>query len=452
VNPFDTAYSWAAFMVVATVAWLAAALLVQRHPEWGRWTRRLILIAVVLRVIGAAARYEVFFRFYDAGGDAVGYYVVGLTYAKSFWNLDFAIVLDRSLWWVGQWWGSQFLRFVSGAVLTLIGPSMRGEFLVFSLFSLAGLLLFGRAYRRSFPWAPLERYLAWILLLPSLWFWPSSVGKEAFVLLCMGMVAAGHAGDGKKPNWLLMATGLGLAFCVRPHVAAVLIGAVGASQWLAKRQIRGPGDVARTVLVGVLVVVVGVAALERLGVDQVDLEGVQEFMEHRADMTAIGGSAIGSRGGGMSDVPMAFVNILFRPFPWEAHHAFAMLSSLEMVLLWALAFRRRRTLKEALRGWRQNRLLTFALVFSLVYVLMIGLVFHNLGIISRQRVLVFPFLFLILEAQPVPVRRRAPQVAPAPVRRRPQPGRRPPPGPAEIPEGGERPPERLREAGRPGRS
>jgi hypothetical protein len=450
VNSLDTAYSWAAFMVLATVAWLATALWVQRHSEWGRWTRRLILIAVVLRVIGAAARYEVFFRFYDGGGDAVGYYVVGLTYAKSFWNLDFAIVLDRSLWWVGQWWGSQFLRFVSGFVLTLIGPSMRGEFLAFSLFSLAGLLLFGRAYRRSFPWAPLERYLAWILLLPSLWFWPSSVGKEAFVLLCMGMVAAGHAGDGAKPNWLLMGTGLGLAFCVRPHVAAVLIGAVGASQWLVKRQIRGPGDVVRTVLVGVLVVVVGVAALERLGVDQVDLEGIQEFMEDRADMTAIGGSAIGGSSG-LSDVPMAFVNILLRPFPWEAHHAFAMLSSLEMVLLWAFVFRRRRTLKQALLGWRQNRLLTFALVFSLAYVLMIGLVFHNLGIISRQRVLVFPFLFLILEAQPVPARRRVPKAAPAPGPRRPDRGRRPPPRPAELPGGDERPREGLREAGRSGR-
>lgn len=395
----DTVYNWLGFLIVAALAWVVTSVVLQRHPEWARRTHQVILLGVFLRVVGSFARYQVFFQFYDGGGDATGYYVAGVEYAQSLRDLNFAVLLDRSMWWVGRWWGTQFVRFVSGFVITLIGPSMRGEFLVFSLFAFGGLVLCGQAFNRSFPWIPRWRYLSWLLLWPSLWFWPSSVGKEAFILLCIGLATAGHVGSGRSPNWLLFGAGVGLAFCVRPHVAAVLVGAAVASNWLTTRQLRTPADVARLVVVALLSLVVGFAALQRFGVEQVDLEGVQEFMEHRATLTVTGGSAI-EGSGGLVDIPMAFVNILVRPFPWEAHHVLALSSSLEMVVFWFLVWRRRAVLRQALVGWRENRLLTFSLVFALGYVLMIGMVFHNLGIIARQRVLVFPFLFVLLEAAP----------------------------------------------------
>lgn len=399
-------YNWVGFLVVASLAWLVTAIFVQRRTAWSRRAKQIILLGVFLRIVGAYARYEVFFQLYDGGGDATGYYVAGLEYARSIRDFEFGILLDRSLWWVGKWWGTQFVRFVSGFVITLIGPTMRGEFLVFSLFAFAGLMFFTRAFNHTFPWVPHWRYLAWILLWPSLWFWPASVGKEAFVLLCIGLAVAGHVGSGRSPNWGLFGLGVGLAFCVRPHVAAVLVGAALASNWLTTRQLRTPADVVRLVAVAVLSLVVGLSALQRMGIEQVDLEGVQEFMEHRADLTTTGGSAIGTSGGGLADAPMAFVNILFRPFPWEAHHPLALFASLEMVLFWLLVWRRRKALRGVLKDWRKSRLLTFSLVFALGYILMIGLVFHNLGIIARQRVLVFPFLFLLLEATPWPERQR----------------------------------------------
>lgn len=395
----DTFYNWLGFVIVAALAWVVASVALQRHPEWARRTHQIILLGVFLRIVGAYARYEIFFQFYDGGGDATGYYVAGVEYAQGLRNLDFGILLDRSLWWAGRWWGTQFVRFVSGFVVALIGPSMRGEFLVFSLLAFIGLVLCGRAFHRTFPWVPRWRYLAWVLLWPSLWYWPSSVGKESFILLCVGLATAGHIGSGRSPNWLLFAAGVGLAFCVRPHVAAVLIGAALASNWLTTRQLRTPADVARLIVVAVLSLAIGLAALDRFGVEQVDLEGVQEFMEHRAGLTAKGGSAIATSGG-LVNIPMAFVNILVRPFPWEAHHVLALVSSLEMIAFWFLVWRRRAVLRQALVGWRKNRLLTFSLVYAVGYVLMIGLVFQNLGIIARQRVLVFPFLFVLLEAAP----------------------------------------------------
>ena len=260
-------------------------------------------------------------------------------------------------------------------------------------FAFGGLLFYGRAFQRAYPWVRPERYLVFVLLWPSLWFWPSSVGKEAVILLALGLTAAGHVGDGRRPNWWLLAAGIGLAFAVRPHVAAVLTVSAALSSWFLAQ--RKGGSLPRTILVALLALVVTVGALQRLGVDA-DVDSVQDFMQQRAQMTSTGRSEIEVSSGGWSSVPLAFVNILMRPFPWEAHHALAMVSSLEMVALWFLVWRRRKNLWQALRQWNRNRFLSFALIFTFFYVLMIGLVFFNLGIIARQRGQVLAFFLAVV--------------------------------------------------------
>ncbi len=55
---------------------------------------------------------------------------------------------------------------------------------------------------------------------------------------------------------------------------------------------------------------------------------------------------------------------------------------------------------EAVRTWRSHALLRIAVPFILVYTASLGLMVVNLGIIARQRIFLFPFLFLLLEAAP----------------------------------------------------
>ena len=124
------AYELVAFLLLALVVLAAGVMLTGRRPDLAPVVRNLLLAGLALRVVGSTLRYEVFFRFYDGGGDAGVYYYLGLFYAEHLRALDFGILLDRSLWAVGQWWGTQFVRFISGFVLSLIGPSLRAEFLV----------------------------------------------------------------------------------------------------------------------------------------------------------------------------------------------------------------------------------------------------------------------------------------------------------------------------------
>ena len=61
----------------------------------------------------------------------------------------------------------------------------------------------------------------------------------------------------------------------------------------------------------------------------------------------------------------------------------------------------------ALRNWRSHPVLRVGLPFIVLYSISLGMLVVNLGIIARQRVFLFPFLFYFLEAVPAVSRKRA---------------------------------------------
>jgi hypothetical protein len=92
------------------------------------------------------------------------------------------------------------------------------------------------------------------------------------------------------------------------------------------------------------------------------------------------------------------VNVLFRPFPWEAHNLSAAVSALEILLMWGILWVRRRQLYGLARIWRRHRVVRFGVVFVAIYTVALGLNFANLGLIARQRTLMLPLFFLVVEA------------------------------------------------------
>jgi hypothetical protein len=234
-----------------------------------------------------------------------------------------------------------------------------------------------------------------VLYWPSLCFWPSTIGKEALILLALGLVVTGWHGNGRSLTVPPLVGGLGLALLIRPHIAMLLSVAIAAAEWLgpvarwsAKRLIRA----------GILVVLAGLAvtaSLDRLGVET-DIDAVADFAEDRAGRTRTGGSQIEVTGGPTA-VPMAFVNVLMRPFLWEARNPVMLLSAIELLAMWAMAWPRRQVWIEMMARWRESRLLLFAVPAALMLILFYGAFVSNLGILARQRVVVFPLLFMFLE-------------------------------------------------------
>lgn len=386
-----------------------------------------IAAGLLLRIVGAILRYVVLFAVYHGNGDAVVYFTRGLELTQLFWQGDINGLLNLDTFH-GEFAGTNFMQFPSAAVLMITGPSMLGEFIMFSLISFAGLACFVTAYRRTFPNASPWGYAAWVFLFPSLWYWPSSVGKEAFLMLGFGMAALGYAGDRGRVRWLPLATGALIVLATRPELAVILLVAFVLAQW-----ITNPGRwSAGRVLQAAVIVCVGSVGIfyttKMVGIASLNVDEVQTFVGTSSSRTLGGGSAIESVSLSPLGLPQALVNVLMRPFPWDSKSPLVLASSAEIVLLWVIIFFRRKRVAEAFRQLRTHRLLTLAVTFIPLYALALGFFVNNLGVIARQRVFLLPFLFAIIESQrrvaaaapaqqTVPIQQRRPVQVPQQLRR-----------------------------------
>jgi hypothetical protein len=396
---------WLSFALVGLVALAIGARLGSVREL--RTVRHVILAGVGLRIIGVFARYAMIFDLYGGSSDAISYFQAGRDIA------DHLHVLDFSFLGSGQpgehEWGTQAMRYASGFIIAIVGPSMRGAFLAFSVAAFAGVICVILAFARANTSAPLKRCALLLCCWPTLWFWPSSIGKEAVLLLAVGLITLGYVGRRERIRWVPLLAGLALALAIRPHLAGVLAISISGAEWFSRAW--SARRLSQSVLATAVTVGLLVTALNFLGLSGAGLGALRNFVRDTAERTDQGGSAFVRAASPVVAIPMAFVNTLVRPLPFEAHNPMAFMASLEMMGFWALVIRSRRRFRCALRLWRTNRLLRFATLFALLYVLMIGVTFQNLGIIARQRALVMPALLLLLAttpSDPVPHRRAAP--------------------------------------------
>lgn len=418
-----TAFEWPGFVLASMVAIIIASALNRRFlprrfqgPGMG---------AILLRILGSLLRVFVLFTFYKGIGDSWGYFTAGLRYGPSIWHLDFWFLRPDSGWWAHRWWGTQMVRFISGIVVAMVGPTMRGEFVIFALMSYVGLVLIYRAFLNAYEGRDSVRYFRWLFLWPSLWFWPCSAGKDAVCLLAIGLVVYGFAGDKTKIRFAPVLAGLGLSGVVRPHVAVLLILTAGTVHFFSAKKRKGRGFAIQAVLIAVISVVVVQHAVKGLGIEETDMEGVEDAISARAHHTSTGGSAVDTAPSGILGVFVGYANVLLRPFPWEAHSVSTLMAAGEMGIYWFMVFRRRKDVWRTVKSWRSERLLCFSFVFTAAYSLILGLAISNLGIVARQRTAVFPFMFLILsltpqkvegQAEPVPESLPRPRLSPLVIR------------------------------------
>lgn len=392
---------WLAFAVLGVLALVGGGLWAQRFlsPKLAG----LFIAGLALRLLGSTARLGVIREVYSGVGDSTMYFEFGRSYAESIRSLDFGFALG---WGSinGQWWGTQFIRTITGFVVFFTGESLRAGFLAFSLFAFLGLVLCVLAFGVVFGEEAELKFARWVWLWPSLCFWPSSIGKDALMLLGAGITLWGYIGKGRS-RWLVVVGGLALLGAIRPHVAAVTACALLAAEFF------GPGTFTVRRMLGV--VVAGVIALysirtglTQMGLGDSDIEGVTEHFEMRAGRTEQGGSKIATTSG-LASLPMAFINVLARPFLWEAH-GIALLSALEMTVFWVIVLSRWRTAWPFFKDWRSNPFTRFGIVFVIGMALMYGLAFSNLGIIARQRSIILPYLLtlvtgVLFQSEPAPL-------------------------------------------------
>jgi len=370
-------------------------------------------------VVGAISRYYMVDAVYG-GGDSRRYNAAGNELAEPFRQGVFEDL--------GKITGTRFIEILTGVVQAVIGQTVVGSFLVFSAFGFVGLCLLYLAFCEALPQGN-RRVYRWLLFLtPTMWFWPSSIGKEAFILLCVGATAYGFARmlNGHLGGIAPAAVGVWGAAVVRPHIALMLVlpmaAALPPALWGRPRDPASPAGERPTRPVGRLVVpLLALAALPVLldvaetffGIEGLNLESAQEVRDDVTRRTSQGGSEFTAPD---SSTPFGFAaavgTVVLRPFVWEAR-GIQILTATESLLFAGLLGFVVVTRGAALLASFNERWPRYALTFVLAYAWGFAVV-NNFGILARQRSLMFPFLFVLIAA----AWRKRPEQEPGITRRR----------------------------------
>ncbi len=389
----------AAGLSLVTLPLLALVLRREEDP----WIRVIITLGIVGKIAGSIARYYVAFVVYEGSADALRYVRAGEEYAAHFLGGDLSPIGD------GRFVGTPVLEYLTGIVVTLTGPSLLGAFLVFSWLSFWGLYGFYRAFRIAVPDGDARRYALLVFLLPSLLFWPSSLGKEAWILACLGLAAYGAARMLTRSGGYAaaLAGGFGVAI-IRPHIALLLFAALAAGYLRRTRGERAPlfGPVPQAVGVVALLAVmfVGLQQVEEFfGVEE-ETDGVadtaEQILDFTTDRTATGGSEFDAAPiENPLQFPEAFVTVLFRPWPTEADNAQMLLTALESLVLLGFVALSWRRIRAAMRQAWSNPYIRMALVYTIGFIIAYAAI-ANFGILARQRAQLYPFFLVLLSVRP----------------------------------------------------
>jgi hypothetical protein len=389
--------------ILAAIAF--GQVLARRHPD-EPWLPSLLVTAVVVKLGASILRFYALVGEYGKHGDASVYDDWGQRLAHAW--ISGGPVPDHTS---GASAGTAWVRWFTGIVYYVFGSNILNGFLIFGLLALIGTYLWYRAAAEAVPF--LNRRLCFVLLffVPSIAFWPASIGKEAVMQLGLGAVALGSAKLLKQHLFqgiLIALPGAWLLSRVRPHLLAfAAFGAAAA--YVMGRVRRGRGGAESTSLfkpVGMVVVaILAFFALSQaasfLGMKDLSISSVEQELNQQSARTSQGGSEVQTGKVSLTplSVPQGMVKVLLQPFPWEVETKLQILASLECAALAVFILFRIRSLTFSLTRARGTPFLIYCWTFVLLY----GVTFSavgNYGLLTRQRSLALPAFFVLLAVEP----------------------------------------------------
>jgi hypothetical protein len=377
-------------------SWVGKAMATKQDKMW---LPGLVVWAFVAKVVGALARFWMVTVLYESG-DSFRYHAAGEIFAD-LWRSGAVPVSTAG----GE--GTAFTEVTTGLVYALYTPSFLGGFVMFAILAFVGQLLFYAAFR---PWSPPDRlkpYAIVVLFLPSLVFWPASIGKDALMVLFLGVAAYGASRmlrNYDMSSMLLIGPGLYLAAQIRPHVAAIL----GLSLVLALFFGKAPKKFERSpkrLMVFLLAIAGAALAVAAFGSTfDVSVEGSRDtrdpgsFLEDVEEQTSQGGSEIsGAAVTSPAQLPMAILTVMFRPLIHEGTSAQVLLSALEGTAMLLFTIWKFPVMWRNKGMLRERPYLMMCFFYTGGFIIAFSAIL-NLGILARQRVQVLPLFLALLVA------------------------------------------------------
>jgi hypothetical protein len=309
------------------------------------------------------------------------------------------------------------MQALSGFLCFFFGSSVFGVCLAIATFSFIAKTVFYRALRAELPEVPRPLLLASCLLVPSAVFWSSGLLKEPLAVIGLaGMIYGAHSvvRYGRYVSgfiWLALGTlfvGLLKGYLLAPF-------GIGAGLFFASRAIFAGGKTVQPRYL-VLAVVIAVGSIMATGAAlphfSAETFADEARMAQAVGQRTQGGSNYALSGGSVvSQLPLALITVLFRPFIFEISNVMVAITALEMLAAAFLTVRAvaRGSFMDAIRHILSRPALCFCFGFVLTLAVGVGLTTTNLGTLSRYRMPLMPFyatLLVVLAYRVVPKTQR----------------------------------------------
>jgi hypothetical protein len=394
-------YSWQGTVIVAAAIGILAALLIPRLSRFQADTFLfgVLVWALVMRLVFAMINYWFGFYVYSGSTDASLYYGTGIYLSDYIKSLDFNHLASYLKF------GTSFVEFFSGLVSIITGPTIQGDYLVFALLGFLGSYYFYKAFRVAFSQGNKLLYALLVFFYPSILFWASGIGKDSLIFLFLGLLAYGGARIVKEQlsGILPLAIGLVGTLYVRPHIAAIAVIAFVTAflvHGIGKKAMRPTTFVIGLLVVGALAWFVLPRIINFLEIEELSPQSVLDRLQYQQAFTTSGGSEFGvSRLNNPLAYPLAVATLLFRPFPWEVNNIQAAAESLEGLFIIGLVFWQFKGIGRAFAQSISETYTRFLLILFAGFIILTAMI-GNFGIIVRERVMFWPFFFMLIAYTP----------------------------------------------------
>ncbi len=389
-------------ITVMSLLFVVVAYLMGRRARSERepWLPMLMTLAMMAKLVGSSVRYYVLEVIYSGSGDAGRYHNFAIQIADVWRDLE---VPDLATVAFGSQ-GTRFIAWVTGLFYGPYEPSQLGGFFIYAFLAFVGQFFFYLAFRTACQHSRWRRYAILIFFWPTLIYWPSSIGKEAMIILFLGVGswAAASLYRRYEVRWLpLVGVAAFMVSFIRVHVAALFVFALLAAVIGENRKRKNLVPFGRLLIMvaGIVTAVplaLAVADEFNLDLTAISAEDLEPIFADVGDTTEQGGSSVS--GGvirGPLDIPGGVLKVLFRPLPNEAGNLQSLVASAEGVILLGLVLWQTPAMFRNRAQLRRTPYLAFSLVYTGLFIWGWSAIL-NLGILARQRSLVIPFLLALI--------------------------------------------------------
>jgi hypothetical protein len=239
---------------------------------------------------------------------------------------------------------------------------------------------------------PTSRGYWGLLFLPSVNFWTTAVGKDAPLFFAISLCT--WAMLRLRQRLVYAAIALGIMMLFRAHIALMAAAALALAS-LIGAQVSIGRKIGLMTVAGLGGWLALNAVQNTLGVDAMSASAVNDFLneQNRVYATVGGGTSLGN-----APWLVRVVSLLFRPFFFDSRGILGLIASVENVGVLAAFLYLTFYWRDVAFLSRRVLFIRFVLLFAVIILLSLTLVYYNIGLGLRQRVMAYPMVYSLLVA------------------------------------------------------